>query len=169
MKKETKIIIVILIVLLVGTVILYFLNKPNTMVSDDEMFVILVGEETYEVNQSVLDEIGMQDIAANYDSSNTDGEIRNFEGIAFQQLVEHFGIDTSTYSSVTFKAIDSYTSGVDMTKAMDPQQCVIVSHEEGEPLGDKESGGSGPFMMVLPQDQFSQQWCKYLAEVSFHE
>ncbi len=169
MKKETKIIIAILVALLIGTVVLYFLNRPNTAVSEDEMFVVLVWEESYEVNQAVLDEIGMQDIEANYDSSNTDGEIRNFAGVTFQQLMEHFGIDTSAYSSVTFKAIDSYTSGVDMAKAMDPQQCVIVSQEEGEPLGDKQSGGSGPFMMVLPQDQFSQQWCKYLAEVSFHE
>ncbi|MDZ7837619.1 MAG: hypothetical protein U5N58_06515 [Actinomycetota bacterium] len=41
----------------------------------------------------------------------------------------------------------------------------IAIEKDGQPLGDKDSGGSGPYQIIVKKDTFSQRWCKFLVEL----
>ncbi len=169
MTKQVKIAIAIIVALAIATVALYFLNRPS-VTAQDSSFNIEANNEIYEIDIALLEEIGIIDIAANYNTSNTDGdETRNFEGVPLVHILEHLKIDMTNCTGVVFTANDSYSTGISIDEALDPEICFIATGEDGEQLQGRENGGSGPFMMVLPNDQFSQRWCKYLAEVTFNE
>jgi hypothetical protein len=103
---------------------------------------------------------------ANYKKSGQAATNRTFQGVSLKAVVERMGIDYSRYVSVSFLAAAGYASALSIVEAMDDGNCYIVIAEENKPLGTRESGGSGPFMMILANDQFSQRWCKFLLEVN---
>ncbi len=168
MTKQIKITIGLIAFLAIAVVVLYFLNSPDTA-PDQHVFNITIGETVHTVDIETFNAIGIIDITSNYNTSNTGDETRNFGGVPFKAILDYLDIDASGYSSVVFTAHDSYSTAISIEEALDQEVCVIVSHEDGERIKDRENGGSGPFMMVLPMDQFSQRWCKYLGEVSFNE
>jgi len=86
-------------------------------------------------------------------------------GAVDKSVFDYLGIDYSSAKSVSFTAADGYASALTIAEALDEENCFIVFDEDGKPLGTKENGGSGPYMMILPNDQFSQRWCKFLLEI----
>ena len=169
MKRNTKIVIGVVGVLAVAVVVLALLNWGNVAskkeAQEDGVFSLYAGDGEYTVSMSDVEALASSDIKADYKKSGQDPETKSFLGASFKALVESLGIDVSAFSSVSFTAADGYASALDIDEAMDGENCFIVIAMEGEPLGDSEDGGSGPFMMIMAKDQFNQRWCKFLLEV----
>lgn len=170
MSKQTKIVVLILgaLILLTGALLIW--NRPSAKerqeLAEGEKFIIKIGDQSKEVTMADIEEIKTADVEANYKPSGKAPVTRVYQGVPFSRLAEHMGISQEGCSSVVFTAIDGYSTAISAEEAFDPEICVIAVSLEGEGLGSKEDGGSGPFMMILPKDQFSQRWCKFLAEVN---
>jgi hypothetical protein len=170
MNKNTKLIMAITAVLVVVVAVFAFLNRENIAskkeAQESGVFFIHSGGEEFTVTMEDIEALSPFTIVANYKKSGQAASNRTFQGVSLKAVVERMGVDYSRYASVSFLAADGYASALSIAEAMDDGNCYIVIAEENKPLGTRESGGSGPFMMILAQDQFSQRWCKFLLEVN---
>jgi len=170
MNKNTKLITVITAGLVVVVAVFAFLNRENIAskkeAQESGIFFIHAGGEEFTITMDDIQALSPFTIEANFKRSGQAASTRTFQGVSLKALVEKMGIDYSRYASVSFLAADGYASALTIAEAMDDDSCYIVIAEENEPLGTRESGGSGPFMMILAHDQFSQRWCKFLLEVN---
>jgi hypothetical protein len=169
-NKNTKIVIAVIIVLTVTVVIFAILNRDNIAerkaMQDSGTFIITAVDGTrYNVTMYDILSLNPHVIDANYKKSGKEPVQKQYTGVSLKRLFDYFDIDYLLTKSVSFTAADGYASAISIDDALDENNCFIVFEEEGEPLGTKESGGKGPFMMILANDQFSQRWCKFLLEV----
>ena len=167
--RGSKLVAGIVIGLATAVVVLALLNRTNTVTKkeaqDNGSFSLFAGREEYTVVMGDIEALSPLDIEANHRKSGQASETRTYRGVSLKAVVERLGIDASRFQSVSFTAVDGYASALTIGEAMDGGNCYIVVAMDGEPLGTKDDGGSGPFMMILAHDPFSQRWCKFLLEV----
>ncbi len=168
-NNQTKIVIIVIAVLLVLVCVLAALNAKSVEAKkamlEAQTFTISTESKTYEVNMDMINSIGIQDISANLKRNGKAAEEKVYQGVPFKAIIDKLSIDSQGVQSFIFTAADGYASAVTKDKAMDDKNCFVVTSVGGKALGSKENGGSGPFMMILAKEQFSQQWCKFLIEV----
>ncbi len=166
MKKQTKILIVIVALLIVSVGIFAWLNagdlEQKKQLEADAEFLVQVGEEEYIVTMQDMLSLEPETITAIKDTSYTGPEEVEYTGVEFKTICEELDIDLSTASDVEFKALDGYSSAVTIDDVLDDDSIYIVIEMEGEALGTKSDGGDGPYMMITAKTQFSQSWCKFL-------
>jgi len=170
-NKNTKIVTAVIIVLTLTAAIFAIFNQDyiagKKAMQDSGTFIITaIDGSRYIVATDDILSLDPQAINANYKPSrNNVPTQKQFTGVSLKSVFDHFGVDYSIAKSVGFTAADGYASALPIADALDEENCFIVFEEEGEPLGTKENGGNGPFMMILANDQFSQRWCKFLLEI----
>ena len=163
--KSTIIIIVVLCVLIPAVVVLAVLHRGN-MEERLELqaageFLVTAGEDTINVSMSDLLHIGAVRV-----SSSPRGEQRNFTGVPLVHILNHFGVDYSGAGAVVFTSLDGFVTAISIGEALDETNTFIVFEEDGEPLGTREDGGRGPYMIVVALDPFPNRWARYLMEVT---
>jgi len=160
MKKSTIGIIVTVVVLICAIAVLLILNADNARElaerRDEGFFVIRVGEETFNVNITTLENAGIRDFTATRRGGGRPAEELSLRGVPLAVLCQSLGIDISGAESFAAMAADGFSSVVSGGDARDAGNVFIaVSEVEGE----------GPFMMVVSKDEFSNRWCRQLAEL----
>ena len=170
MTKGTKLVIIITALLAVIVAVFAWLNREYISVrseaQENEVFYIRADEMDFTVSMDDIAALSPFDISANYKTTGQTAETRVYQGVSLRAVFDSLGIDYSGYSSVHFFAADGYVSALTIKEAMDSGNCFIAIALNNKPLGTKESGGSGPFMMILPNDRFSQRWCKFVLEIT---
>jgi len=165
----TKIIMITVFTLAALVIVFAFLNRNSVMEKKEARqsgtFYIRINDNEHIVTMNDMEALAPFDITADYKISGREPEKKTYQGVSLAAVVESLAIDYSGCESVTFTAADGYVSILPIAEALDSEKCFIVVALENELLGTKESGGSGPFMMILPNDPFSQRWCKFLLEV----
>ena len=169
MSRGIKTVVIVTAALAAAVAVLAALNQkniaPKKEAQERGVFFLYAGDEEYAVSMEDIEALSPYEIEANYKKSGKAPETRVYRGVSLRAVVDSLGIDASAYSSVSFSAADGYASALTIDEAMDGGNCYIVTAMGGEPLDTRENGGSGPFMMILARDQFSQRWCKFLLEV----
>lgn len=167
----TLIVAAVVVALAVVVVVFALLNREGAeekmQLQNDAVFLITAGGETVQVSMEDMESLTPRDIEATYKKSGKKPEIRTYTGVPLADILALKGVDASGYTTVTFTAADGYASALPLEEALSARDCFIVVMEGGEPLGKREDGGSGPFRMILPNDEFSQRWCSFLMEVQF--
>ena len=170
MAKGTKIVIIVSAILAVIVAVFAWLNRDyiamRSGAQESSVFFVSAGGEEFSVNMEDLTALSPADIPANYKTTGQDAETRVYQGVSLKEIIDYLEIDYSGFSSAHFFAADGYASALTIKEAMDSGKCFIAVSLDKKPLGTKEDGGSGPFMMILPGDRFSQRWCKFLIEVT---
>ena len=124
-------------------------------------FLIASGYEIVSVSLADLLDIGAVDV-----TSSPRGERRDFTGVPLVRIFDQFGVDYSEARTVVFTSLDGFVTALTITEALDEDNTFIVFEEDGEPLGTREEGGRGPYMVVVALDPFPNRWARYLMEVT---
>jgi hypothetical protein len=132
-------------------------------------FIITANGKQYEVTLEKLKSMNPIEITANYKKSGKAPVPTKYKGVPLSVILENLDIDTSKTTSVSAMASDGYASAFTIAEALDPEQAFIAYEQEGKSLGTKTDGGSGPLMLVLAKDTFSQRWVKYLSQIQLTE
>jgi len=150
---------IVLAALAVAVALLIILNKRNTdekrQFRTDEIFQIRAGGEEYTITLEEFLGLEQREFQAVLKKNGKPPEDSLFTGVPFAQVLRGFGIDAGGYHTAVFTAADGYASALPLAGALDETNCFIVA----------DSGGDGPFRMVMAKDRFSQRWCKLLVEV----
>lgn len=68
------------------------------------------------------------------------------------------------YTRIITKGIDNYTSGVNMSEVLRPNNVFIVYADYGKPLRTK-TGGEGAMRIIIYQDEFGQRFTNFLTSL----
>jgi len=164
-NKGTLAIIVVLCILIPAVIILAILHR-GTMEERLELqaageFMITSGEEKVSVSLADLLDIGAVEV-----TSSPRGERRDFTGVPLVRVFDRFGVDYSEARTVVFTSLDGFVTALTIAEVLDEENTFIVFEEDGEPLGTREEGGRGPYMVVVALDPFPNRWARYLMEVT---
>ncbi|MBT9150994.1 MAG: hypothetical protein DDT40_01175 [candidate division WS2 bacterium] len=89
----------------------------------------------------------------------------SYTGVQLKDLLEKVGARTEGKSQVITKAVDGYVVALSMEEVLEEDNVYIVYKRDGEDLGRKEDGGSGPYQLIIRKDPFAQRWNKFLMEI----
>lgn len=166
--KKTVVIIIGILVIIVGAAA--FLNAGDLVFknqSQENAFFLIKtdGQEDVKMDMNTMKGLAKVDFDANIKKSGLAPVKHTFTGVPLKKVLEAAGIKTDGKSKVVFKAVDGYTSVLTLDEAMQEDNIFIAYAMDGKSLGKREEEGSGPFEMIIKNDQFSQRWCKFLTEV----
>ena len=171
MKKRNIIIISsVIAVLIVVVAITAFLNAGDVSEKKalEQEAVIQVssgGDILAEIDMGLIQELGPAGFNANLDTSDSGPEPHQYTGILLNDILEKLDINTESYDTVTAKAIDGYNVVYETSEVLDEDNIYLAIMRDGEPLGSKSTGGSGPYQIIVTKDSFSQRWCKFVIEL----
>ena len=171
MKKKNIIIISsVIVALLIIVAVTAFLNAGNAAEKKalEEKAVIQVissGNILAEFGMELIQDIGGVDFAANLDTSDSGPREHIYTGVLLNSILDELEIDINDYDTVIAKAIDGYNVAYEAGEMLDGDNIYLATARDGEPLGSKSTGGSGPFQVIVRKDAFSQRWCKFVIEL----
>lgn len=166
MNKNSKILIVIIVLLAATAAIAIFLNRDNVAASkelnNNAIFIVIEdGIELASFNMTEIQAMGETDFEATLRSSGSDPKDHIYTGVLLKNIFSHANISIEGKDTVVVTAADGYTVAITMDKFLDDDNVYLAYMRDGELLGTKEDGGSGPYQMIIRKDPFSQFWCKF--------
>lgn len=166
MKSKIALAIIVLAVI-VG--ITGFINLKSVEVKKDleenSRFVIKEkGKEIAVLDMNEIRSLGEEEFSANLKKSGKEPIPFNYTGVLFKNILKKYNINLDNKSAIIFTAIDGYTVAVEIEKILEDDNVYLAYMREGESLGNRENGGSGPYQMIISKDPFSQYWCKFAIE-----
>lgn len=170
MKKNTKIVIGIIIVLVIGLAIFSVLNRGDLelkqKLQSNAQFQINYDDKTITVTMDDMINLSPVEFEANYDTSNNSGEIVKFTGVEIKNIFKKYDIEINDDNVIEVKALDGYSSALTGSEVLTDDNTYICLLKEGESLGTKSDGGMGPYLMIIKSSNFSQRWCKFVQEIN---
>ena len=172
MNWNTKIIVIVIILLTVTTAIGAFFNmryseERRTSLEAAEISVIVDGSEAKRFNMESLAELGSEEFSAKLKSSIMESpEEHTYTGIALKELFTSAGISLEDRSRVITYSADGYAVPLKIKEIQENDNIYLVFKDNGDYLrlyGEKD--GQGPYMIVVRGDRYSQRWAKYVVEL----
>lgn len=172
MKKNSKTIVTVLVVLLVTTAIgaVYNRQYAREKLALLQAAEIAVLEEGREVSRLTIDTIGQlptADFNAMLKSSVMESpEKHSYTGVSFSDLFAGIGVSLEGKSRVVVHSVDGYAVLLKIEEIQALENVYLVYKDNGDYLGTYgEADGQGPYMIVIRGDCFSQRWAKYVCEL----
>jgi DMSO/TMAO reductase YedYZ molybdopterin-dependent catalytic subunit len=169
MKNRALMVIITVLAAAVG--ILAFLNQSNLANKQQDAVnpVLLIkvdGENTGEIDLKRIRELGGETFVVTQRSSGKAPVDREFTGVPLKEVLAAVNPDFSRKGSqIAAQASDAYVTAYSMDAVLAEENIYLVYEQDGKPLGEKREGGSGPLLLVVRQDTYAQNWCKFLAEI----
>ena len=167
--NKTIVTSLIILVMIVG--VTAYLNRGNIAdrqeMQDNAQIILLEnGEEIKTVDMTFIKKQGEKTFNKELDTSETGPEIQTYTGVLLKSVIEEAGIKLDNKNQVIVKAVDGYTVALTVAEVRKDDNVYIVYKNNGEYLQEKSKGGTGPYRIVIRDDQFGQRWCKFVMEVN---
>ena len=171
MKKNTKIILGVIILLLPVVVILAVMHNrymtERLYYHIEGSFMVRLDDEVRHV--SLHDLINMSPVTFESFHRRAEGV---FTGVPLADVLAFTGLDYSNASSFTFFSYDGFSTGVSLADALDTESAFIVFEQDGISLaenpnvmGNANLWQQAPFRLVLLNEMFPQRWARYVFEI----
>ena len=162
-----KILIVILVVLFAAVGGFAWHNWQQARDIEPAVLTVrLEGQEVGTISLTEIKQLGGQEFSVILRSSGQAPREQNYTGVPLKLVLEAVQpgmLDGKI--SVTVTAIDGYAVTFSANELFQEEHIYLVWAQDGQPLGDKASGGSGPLLVIPRQDEFGQRWCKFAVRV----
>jgi hypothetical protein len=94
-------------------------------------------------------------------------EVRQFRGVPLASVFTRLGVNHAGTSMVTFNSEDGFSATVPLAEALDASNTfIVIENGDGSSLGTADTGGRGPFMNVLSQDQFANRSARNIVSIT---
>lgn len=166
MKKQNKIIIAIISILVVVIGMTAFLNKDNvkekTTLNNDAIFIAKYkGEIIKQYTMAEIRALGEMSFTAIKDTSSSEPVEHTYLGVPLIKVFEDAGVEVFSDDVIVNLAADGYAVALEAEKVLEAENVFITYMVDDQPIGTREEGGNGPYQIIVSKDQFSQYWCKY--------
>lgn len=162
-KKTAAVLIAVMVVLIAAAVVLVKINSAD-MSSDASILTVTAASQEQAVFElSDIEAMEYVDIKKNIKSGSGPDEEGTFRCVNIKDILAAAGVTlTGNENGVTVRSADGYTTAFDIDEVM-ADNCILLAYQKnGELLGDKSSGGNGPFRMIAADDPFGMRCSKYV-------
>ena len=133
--------------------------------SEATLFIVSGGERTHTVDFTVIEDLERREFTATLRSSGEAPRDLTYTGVELRHLLEHLNLDLENVDQIVTRAADGYAVALGADEVSREDNVYIVYMIDGEPMAPKEEGGSGPYQLVIREDEFGQRWNKFLMEI----
>ncbi|MGI6727036.1 MAG: molybdopterin-dependent oxidoreductase [Anaerovoracaceae bacterium] len=172
MKKNTKIIIIVIALLAIVTAIgatynRQFAKEKMELLKAAEVTILEDGTEAVRLSMEDMKNLSEEDFTANLKSSAMRSpEEHTYTGIALSELIKKAGVSLEGKSHAVVRSVDGYTVLLKIDEIKEADNIYLTYKDNGDYLGSYEDkDGKGPYMIVIRNDSFSQRWAKYVCEI----
>lgn len=171
MKKNTKILIAIVAVLVVAVGVFAILNAGSldlkAQLQADAEFILAdaAGRELARVTMEDVLALSPKEITATMDTSISDPEQVKFTAAPVKDILAAKGVDIADYAVLEVNALDGYASAATAEEVAQEDNVYMCIAMNGQALKTKSEGGMGPYLMIIKDSKFSLRWCKYVQEL----
>ena len=166
MKKTSRIVMITVIFLFIATAGLWLLNGGGIATEDTGAVIVFKedGEAVAEADMEYITGLAGETFKAVTRSDGQKPVEAEYKGVLLKDLLGDMGIGLDGKTQVTVSGADGYMWAIALSE-LDERDVYIAYEMNGKPLKSKIKNGSGPFQLIIPDDRFSQRWCKYVCEV----
>ncbi len=163
-NKNTKLVLVLIIALVVAAIPLYIYTRPPQM-QDGSLQINGQVNNPVNITFSQLQTYSSTTIRATLSSSGhaSSNGVFNYTGITLSTLLEQAGV-LSNATSVFVQASDGYGTTMSIQDAM-KQNTLIAYQKDGNPLTLLKDGGEGPIRLIIGDDEFAQRWVRGVVSI----
>ncbi|HZK24789.1 MAG TPA: molybdopterin-dependent oxidoreductase [Oscillospiraceae bacterium] len=164
--KKVVIVLVILVVIVAITAMLNRDDLGEKVASQENALLYLKADNSEtKVDFATMQELPEVEFPAVLKRSGKAPVDTSYAGVELKALLAKLEINTDDKTQIITKAVDGYTVALSLAEVLADDNVYIVYKRDGEDLGTKEDGGSGPYQLVIREDSFGQRWNKYLMEI----
>jgi hypothetical protein len=169
MNKKFIMIILAILFLIVG--VTAYLNSEsiaNKNLAQEEALVTLKenGNKVKTVDMKFVVKQGEVTFNKELDTSDSDPINHSYTGVPLINLLKSVGIKMKDKKQVIVKAVDGYTVALTVKEVFQKDNVYLVYSSDGNLLKGKKEGGTGPYRIIIKEDQFGQRGCKFVTEVN---
>lgn len=167
MSKKTVAIIIAALIVTVG--IFAYLNSRH-IAGKKEIFEnaeIVVKEKEREVTFSLgeIKNLGQKEFRADLKASGKSPEQHNYTGVPLKNIIEKANINIKDKDQVVVRSVDGFAVALGINEVLEDDNIYLAYMIDGQYMDSRDKGGSGPYQVIIRQDQFSQRWAKYVMEI----
>lgn len=163
-KKSIIIVVAVLVVLVSAITVLALLNRPDSL-PETGSITVKWGESSVTLAMEDIQALEYVELEKEIVSASFQNDQGLFRGVALHTLLESQGIDLSSAVQAVVRSEDGYVSAYPMDEVTDGDNIILVYSKNGEGLGTKDSGGSGPFRIIIADDEFGNRSAKFVSEI----
>lgn len=168
---KNKKLIAIIAALAAFTLIIGYLNMKSMDAAADEEGTITFasGGNAVKLSFDEITSLNSKEFKATEDTSSSGPRSSKYKGILLKDVLNKVSVSDEMIkaaSKVIIKGSDGYAIALAANELLSDKSLYLAFEKNGKPLGNRKSGGSGPFQLIALSDSFSQRWCKYVSEVS---
>ena len=170
LSRNNKLLILLIAVLMVMVAVTAYLNTGDRALkrqleADQQFIISWDGQQVFVTMDDILS-LQPKDYPAVLDTSISDAKEVTVRGVELSALLDYVGAPWKSAEYFEINGLDEYYSPVLLSEVQEPDNVLICIAMDGKALGNKSSGGFGPYLMVIRNELFSQRWCKYIEEVA---
>lgn len=161
---QKKILYVVIVLLVIIIAVFAFLNRSSEDLREDRILI-----KSGDAVLGVLTAADLQKLPAVRKKmvvQSTGGMTKHeFTGAALLDALNSIDPGLSKkYTRIITRGIDNYTSGVNMSEVLRPNNVFIVYADYDKPLKAK-TGGEGAMQIIIYQDEFGQRFTNFLTSL----
>ncbi|OWZ83835.1 molybdopterin-dependent oxidoreductase [Natranaerobius trueperi] len=167
MNKKVLTAVAVLVLIVAVTAYLNAGESEERARSQEEatIFINHEGEQVAEVEFDNILDLEQQEFEETLRSSDSPDRDNMYTGVALKDLLADRDISLDEIEQVVTRAVDGYTVALSAEEVLEEDNVYIVYKVNDKPLPPKEEGGSGPYQIVIRNDDFGQRWNKFLMEL----
>ncbi|MCL0073569.1 molybdopterin-dependent oxidoreductase [Dehalococcoidia bacterium] len=168
MSKTVIVAVLVVLVMIIG--VTAYLQRGDLAERRELMekatFVITFGEKEIIYEMADIRELGETEFAAILRGGGKPGREYTFTGVPLRNLIAGIGYaDLENIDMFVVKSVDGFRVAFTYEEIMAEDNIYIVYKQNGEPLGTRAHGGTGPYRIVVRQDPFAMRWARYAVEL----
>lgn len=161
-KKSSKWIILIIVVLVAIILIASFIHRGSVSSESGVLVVKYQGEQVAEYTIDELSKLESESVYCEMTSGKGNPVENEYTGVMAAVLAQEAGV--GAYETIVFTAADGYSSAGEADEA----DTVMVAYAaDGEALEDYSKGGVGPLRCVFTEDTFGSRSIMNVTSVDF--
>lgn len=122
------------------------------------------GEETLSLEDIRL--AGEEIFTGTLDTSSSEPSEHKYRGVQLSSvLMIYLKADYSEWEKVVVSGADGFSVAYSRDEVQQSGNLYLAYMEDGEYLGDMDSGGRGPYETIILSDIFSNRRCKWVVEI----
>ncbi len=159
MKLVGGVLVLILLVVLAYTVMQ---DNPDPLAyqRDAEIRIVVEGEREHTVDFDMI-----MDVKEHQFTVDRQDDDHTYTGVLIGTILEAVDADVQGAEQFVAKATDGYTVAIPASEFVGGDTVFLVYKINDAPLSPAGEGGSGPYRLVVKDDEFGQRWVKHLAEI----
>ena len=123
------------------------------------------GGEAVVMDLDAVKSVGTEDFEAEIRSSSRPSSEHIFSGVPLSALLAAANIDLDAKQQVIVRSVDGFVVALTGEEVLMEENIYLIFAQDGEGLGTRDEGGSGPYQLLIRQDPFSQRWAKFVTDV----